>query len=161
MDTFLVGSITQFSVDDKTMTLDVRAINALNGTVMYAGGHNVRYTGVLEVKVNREDIQAIAEDIYTAFPELGGPGTKIISMSGDNININLGEVDGAKVGMACLVIATGDTISDPGSGETLSQDIYVGEAYIVEVGEKVSKAIVADNPAAKPRPFLNDRVRFK
>lgn len=161
VDTFLVGSITQFSVDDKIMTLDVRAINAFNGTVMYAGGHEVRYTGVLEVKVNRDDIRAIAEDIYTAFPELGGPDTRIISMSGDSININLGQKDGAKVGMACLVIASGDTISDPGSGEALASDIYVGEAYVVEVGEKVSKAIVVDNPTAKPRPFLNDRIRFK
>ena len=161
VDTLLVGSITQFSVDDKVMTLDVRAINALNGTVMYAGGHKVRYTGVLEVKVDRDDIKKIAEDIYTAFPELGGPTTKIISMSGDTININLGSDQNAKVGMACLVVASGDTISDPTSGETLSQDIYVAEAYIVEVGEKVCKAVIAPNDKAKPRPFLNDRVRFK
>lgn len=163
VDTFLVGSITQFSVDEKIMTLDVRANNAENGTVMYAGGHDVHYTGVLEVKVDRDDIRRIAEDIYTAFPELGGPDTKIISMSGNAVNINLGEKDGAKVGMACLVIASGDTISDPGSGETLSQDIYVGEAYVVEVGEKVCKALIVDSADArtKSRPFLNDRIRFK
>jgi hypothetical protein len=161
VDTFLVGSITQFSVDEKIMTLDVRAINAFNGTVMYAGGHNVRYTGVLEVKVNRDDIKLIAEDIEAEFPELGDPSTQIISMSGDAININLGRDHGAKVGMACLVISSGDTISDPSSGESLAQEVYVGEAYIVEVQEKTSKAIVADNPVSKPRPFLHDRIRFK
>ena len=100
-------------------------------------------------------------DIESEFPLLGDPKTKVISMSGDNINVNLGSDQNAKVGMACLVIASGDTISDPGSGETLSQDIYVAEAYVVEVGEKVCKAVVDTNSVPKPRPFLNDRVRFK
>ncbi len=162
VDAFLVGSITRFSVDDKTMTLDVRAINAPNGTVMYAGDHDVKYTGVLEVKADRDDINNIALEVETAFPDLGDPATRIISLSGDSITVNLGKKDGAKVGMGALIIASGDTITDPSSGETLASDIYVGEAYIVEVGSKACKAIITNRDEEVPsRPKLHDRVGFK
>lgn len=143
VDTFLVGSITRFSVDDQTMTLDVRAINAYNGTVMYAGHHDVHYKGVLDVKADRKDIQSIADDIYKAFPVLGGSDSKIISLSGDDVSINLGENDGATVGMGALIISGGDTIRDPVSNAALNNEIYVGEAYVVEVTPNMCKAVVA------------------
>lgn len=164
VDAFLVGSITRFSVDDQTMTLDVRAINAYNGTVMYAGHHDVKYQGVLDVKAERKDIANIAEEIYTAFPKLGGSESRVISLSGDNITINLGEKDGAKVGMGALLVASGDTLKDPAHNTSLGHEIYVGEAYIVEVGEKTCKAIVAaKSPTSEEDPAvrLNDSVVFK
>jgi hypothetical protein len=166
VDAFLVGSITRFSVADKTMTLDVRAINAAQGTVMYAGHHDVHYEGVLDVKAQRSDIKNIAQEIETALPKLGGADTKVSSLSGNFITINLGEVNGAKVGMGALVISRGDTIKDPTTSQELGDEIVVGEAYIVEVMDKTSKAVlvpirVRDNLGEPPKVRLGDGVRFK
>lgn len=164
VDTFIVGAITRFSVEDKTMTLDVRAFNAYNGTVMYAGHHDVHYQGVLDVKAERKDIEAIAEALYRAFPKLGGIDSKVVSLSGEYVTINLGEKDGAKIGMGALVIAGGDTIKDPVSHETLAHEIYVGEVYIVEVKEKTSKAVITkpgSHSVEEPSVRLHDGIQFK
>ena len=173
VDAFLVGSITRFSTDNKTMTLDVRAMNAANGTVMYAGHHEVHYEGVLDVKTKREDISAMSTAVFKAFPTLGGPDIKVASVSGDTIRINVGEKDGVKTGMGILIASRGDTIRDPVSGGSLGDEIFVGEAYVVEVSEKAAKAsLVPVDPRGKPlsvdsqegRPpmvRLYDSVRFK
>jgi hypothetical protein len=162
VDAFLVGGITRFSVDDKTMTLDVRAINAYNGTVMFASHFDVHYSGVLDVKANREDVAKIAEAVYRAFPELGDPNVRVVSLSGRTVTINLGRQDGVKVGMGALIIARGDTLKDPVSGDELADEIYVGEVYVVEAGDKTSKAIIAQQAVeGTPSVKLNDAIRFK
>ncbi len=133
VDGFLVGSITRFSVEDKTMTLDIRAINAFNGVVMYAGHHDVKYQGTLDVKAQRADIGSIADEIYKGFPELGSPGIRVISISGETVTINVGKDDGVIVGMGGLVIARGDTLKDPITHKELADEIYVGEVFVIEV----------------------------
>lgn len=165
LDARLVGSITRFSVDDHLMTLDVRAFNAYNGTVMFAGHFDVHYSGVLDVKADRKDIARISEALYAAFPLLGDPNIRIASVSGETVTINLGEKDGVKTGMGALVTASGDTLKDPVTGEELADAIYVGEVYVVEVSPKSSKAVVAKTVSVKGRGRsaikLGDAVRFK
>lgn len=163
VDAFLVGSITKFSVNDKTMTLDVRAINAFNGTVMYAGNHSIHYKGVLDVEIEREDVSKVSNEIYVAFPKLDAPNLKVASLSGKMATINVGEADGAKVGMGILLLAHGDSLKDPETGEELGDEIYVGEAYIVEVSEKSCKAILVSTRPEDTATFvkLGDGIRFK
>lgn len=172
VDVLVVGSITRFSVEDKTMTIDVRAYNATFGTVMFAGHFDVHYSGVLDVKAERKDIVRIAEALYAAFPVLGGDlNVSVVGVSGGLITINLGEKDGVKTGMGALVVARGDTLVDPVSGEELANDVYVAEVYIIEVNPKTSKAQNITNASRGlsskggesrlPLIKLNDSVRFK
>lgn len=169
VDAFLVGSITRFSVDDKIMTLDVRAINAFNGTVMYAGHHDVRYEGVLDVKASRQDIAEIATRIYMAFPVLAGPDIKVISLSGNNVTVNVGAGDEVKDGLGLLVYAAGDTLRDPITREELGDQICVGEGYVVEVKQKSSMAVLnlyerdsnGNVRERSTRVKIGDTVRFK
>ncbi len=161
VDAFLVGSVTRNSESDHTLTLDVRAINAENGTVMYAGNFNIRYSGDRDVKVNRDDITKIAEDLLLAFPPwTPNPDIKIVSKSGANISINLGQEGGARIGMGVLIVAEGETLlRDPVSGENLGNEVFVGEAYVYEVAEKTCKARIAENSQGIVK--LGDFVRFK
>ena len=169
VDAFLVGSITRFSNEDKTMTLDLRIINASGGvsdsagTVLYAGHHDVAYEGILDVRASRGDVTSVARKIQLAFPELGGQRAKVISRSGNLARINLGSRDGVKVGMGALVIAQGDTLKDPVTKEELSDEVYVGEVYVVQVSENDCAAMVfaagVDEKTEKVK--INDSVRFK
>lgn len=171
VDSFIIGSITRFSADDKLMTVDVRVINAPNGTVMYAGPHEVRYEGVLDVKANRDDLDKISEAIFSAFPVLSEKGAKVTSISGTTITINVGSAQGAKIGMGCLIIGRGDTIRDPLDVSELDNQIFVGEAYMVEVSGKSSKAVVQTVQSldgvketiarSKAEIRIGDGVRFK
>ena len=178
LDALLVGSITRFSVEEKVMTLDVRVYNAFNGTVMFASAFDVRYVGVIDAKADRKDIVRVAEAVYAAFPVLGDVTVRVAGMSGNIVTINLGEKDGVKAGMGALVIARGDTLKDPVTREELGDAIYVGETYVIEVGQKSSKLLAvpivkmfpgqggaADEAAARtardPVIKLNDSIRFK
>lgn len=163
VDALIVGSITRFSVEDKAMTLDVRAYNAPNGTVMFAGHFDVHYSGVLDVKAERKDMSKIAEAVYEAFPVLGGINVRVAGVSGPIVTINLGEKDGVKVGLGALVIARGDTLLDPVTKEDLGDVIYVGEMYIIEVGPKSCKGLVVQDRETRRDPVvrLNDSIRFK
>lgn len=161
LDVLLVGSITRFSVEDKTMTIDVRVYNAVNGTVMFAGHFDVHYSGVLDVKAERKDISKMAEAIYSAFPVLGDVNVRVAGVSGGMVTVNLGEKDGVKLGMGALVVAGGDTLTDPVTKEELTDAVYVGEIYVVEVDPKTSKAIVDAPQQHMPVIKLNDLVRFK
>jgi hypothetical protein len=160
------------------MTLDVRVYNAFNGTVMFASAFDVRYVGVIDAKADRKDIVRVAEAVYAAFPVLGDVTVRVAGMSGNIVTINLGEKDGVKAGMGALVIARGDTLKDPVTREELGDAIYVGETYVIEVGQKSSKLLAvpivkmfpgqggaADEAAARtardPVIKLNDSIRFK
>jgi len=63
--------------------------------------------------------------------------------------------------MGALVISRGDTIKDPSSGQELGDEIMVAEAYIVEVQDRTSKAILVPVRNQIPRVVLGDSIRFK
>jgi hypothetical protein len=138
VDAFIQGNITRFSEEDRVMTLDVRVVNAYNGVVMYVGKHDVHYKKEQNVTTDIKDIQAIANAIHKAFPVLVASDMKVVSLSAEDISINLGARDGVKVGKGILVVADRDVIDNPSNFER-----YIGEGYIVEVMPDISKAIVA------------------
>ncbi len=143
VDAFIQGNITRFSEKGRVMAIDVRVVNAYNGAVMYAGHHDVHYKKEQNVTADIKDIQAIANAIHKAFPVLVASKGKIISLSGEDISINLGENDGVKVGMGVLIVAERDVVDNPSSHAGSSPERYIGEGYIVEVMPDASKGIVA------------------
>ncbi|OVE75584.1 hypothetical protein BVX97_04140 [bacterium E08(2017)] len=143
VDMFVVGSINRISAEDNLLALDVSVINAVNGAVMYAGHHKVNFSGVLNAKAQRMDIAAIAHKIIDAFPMNSSRTGKIIGLTGDSIVINLNETDGARVGMGLLIMAESDSVRDPVTKTSMTPDVYIGEAYIIEVGKVSCKAELA------------------
>jgi len=158
VDAFLVGSITHFSSESQVMTIEIRVINAWNGTIMYASPHDVHYT-TGDGSAARDDLTRIAESLLTTFPTLSGPEVKVISLSGKTIMINVGEKDGMKSGMGVLIVAHGDMVKDPVTGERLTDEVMVGEAYVVNVMPKTCQAALMDAPP--PVVKIGDSVLVK
>lgn len=157
IDGEIIGSITRFSPNDKQMTIDLRLISSQSGAVMFATQHTLRYTGILDVKVERDDITALCDQIKNAIPVL--PDARIASKNGDEIVINAGDLTGVKKGMALLVYATGDTLRDPGTGDDLTSRIIVGEAHVTAVEERISRATLLRRRQQNVRQ--GDLVHFK
>jgi len=155
-DGILQGSITRFSPESKTMTLDVRVNNVASDAVMFAKSMNVGYSGIMDVEVNRVHLDVLAQELASAFPDLDEG--RIISVGESALTINLGERDGVVKGMTAFVETGGDIIKDPETGEVLSSDVYVAEVYVVGVEKKTSKAIVS-RKSADPR--VGDIIKFK
>ncbi len=160
LDALVVGSITHFNTADKTMRLNVNVMNP-QFTTMAAKTFEVRYTGTINVDVERDGIDRIAEWLERAFPKLSD-GT-VMARSGENVSLNLGSEDGVQVGMGLLISSHGDIVRDPATGDFLGSDIYVGEAYVVAVDAKKSEARLEPRKlgGAVPEVIVGDKVEFK
>ena len=166
LDGLVVGSITHFNTAQKTMTLNINVMNPFGTTMTAQSFEDIRYTGSINVDANRDDIVKIAEWIDRKFPKL--EDGSILSLSSNRITINLGSKDGVQVGMWVLVAARGDDIKDPTSGELLSSNIYVAEAWVVAVNPGTCEALLAtvsdrntNLKSRRPRVKVGDKVVFK
>ena len=155
-DGILQGSITRFSPESKTMTLDIRVNNVLSDAVMFAKSMNVGYSGIMDVEVNRDHLDVLAQQVSSAFPNLSEG--KVTSIGESAVTINMGEREGVVRGMTGFVVTAGDIMKDPDTGETLSSEVYVAEVYVAGVEPKTCKAIVS-RKSADVR--VGDIVKFK
>ena len=162
IDGMIIGSITRFSPQEHQMTVDIRLINAQSDAVMFAVQQTLQYQGVLDVKVDRADIDRLSKQIAIAIPKVDD--AHIVAKNGDEVTINIGEetaglckamVDDAPVsepkprkrcppkkGMAAFVIATGDSLADPGTGDVLASNYIIAEVYITAVEGRITRGHV-------------------
>lgn len=171
LDGLVVGSITNFTPADKTMTLNVNVMNPF-GTTLAARSFQAKYTGTINVQAGREDVDTIAQWIERAFPKLQS-GLVIARPSADRITVNLGSESGVTPGMGLLIAARGNIIKDPNTGEVLGSDIYIGEAYVIAVQDAKCTARLApievvvnangrqQATTLVPQVNVNDKVVFK
>src|SRR5262249_32094942 len=159
IDGVIQGSITRFSPQSKEMTIDIRLINAQSSAVMFADQQTLRYTGVLDVKVERVDIQTLSVKIANAVPVLRD--ARVVARNGDEVVVNVGEESNVKKGMAALVIATGNSLIDPASGDALTSRYIVAEVYITAVEPKISRAQVVRDTKEPGAIRPGDLMRFK
>jgi len=131
LDALVVGAITRFNPDQKTMTVDVRVMVALNGRVLDADSYEVKYAGILNPRADRDDVERIADRIEKAIPTPAGG--RVLSRSGERITIDRGAEDGVKRGLGVLIVARGDTVFDTETGDPIGSKIYIGEAYVIAV----------------------------
>jgi len=144
IDGMIVGSITRFSPQDHKMTIDIRLINAYSAAVMHASRQEVSYRGTLDVEVDGADVEKLAQGVREAIPDKDAiTGARIQSVNSDEVVITAGEDKNVKKGMAALIYASGDSISDPVSGEQLSDRAIIAEVYITAVEPKLSRAIIS------------------
>ncbi|HEX9577375.1 MAG TPA: hypothetical protein VF993_06460 [Myxococcales bacterium] len=164
IDGEILGSITRFSPADRTMIIDVRLINGRSSAVMFAREQPIHYKGVLDVQVERKDLQELAKLIKDAVPE-DVPEARIAAKNGDELVISAGSNLGIIKGMTAFVVASGDTIEHPESGETLSSRSLIAEVYVTAVEKQICRAQIArPRPDEERKGFyiqVNDLVRFK
>ena len=158
IDGVIVGSITRFSPQTKELTVDIRVINAQSTQVMFAVQHTVHYTGVLDVKVDRDDITTLSTKVAQSIPKV--TDARIAATNGSEIVISVGEEQNVKKGMAIFVVAAGDTLEDPTTGDALSSRYIIAEAYVTAVEPRITHAQVFHiNAGSWVRP--GDLVHFK
>ena len=158
IDGVIVGSITRFSPQTKELTIDIRVINAQSEGVMFAVQHTVHYTGVLDVRVDRDDITALSTKVAQSIPRVAD--ARVAAINGTELIISVGEEQGVKKGMALFVIASGDTLEDPSSGDALSSRYIIAEAYVNAVEPRITHAVVY-RPKAGSWVRPGDLVHFK
>jgi hypothetical protein len=158
IDGVIVGSITRFSPQSKELTIDIRVINAQSTAVMFAVQHTVHYTGVLDVRVDRDDITALSTKVAQSIPKV--PDARVAAINGSELIISVGEEQGVKKGMAIFVVATGDTLEDPATGDALSSRYIIAEAYVNAVEPRITHALVF-RPVTGSWVRPGDLVHFK
>jgi hypothetical protein len=159
IDGVIQGSITRFSPQSREMTIDIRLINAQSSAVMFAAQQTLHYTGVLDVKVERADIESLSRTITAAVPVL--KDARVAARNGDEVVVNVGEKSGVKKGMAALVIATGNSLIDPASGDALTSRYIVAEVYVTAVEPDISRAQVVRDTKEPGAIKPGDLMRFK
>lgn len=159
IDGIIVGSITRFSPQAKELTVDIRVINAQSTAVMSAVQQTVHYTGVLDVKVEREDVRGLSTKIAEAIPRV--PDARIAATNGKELVINVGEEQHVKKGMAIFVVAAGDTLEDPATGDALSSRYIIAEAYVTAVEPRITHAQIYHMNEGSSWVRPGDLVHFK
>jgi hypothetical protein len=158
IDGKIVGSITRFSPQNRELTVDIRVINAQSDAVMFAVQQTLHYTGVLDVKVERDDIKAVATKVAAGVPRI--QDARVAVRNGSEIVVNIGEDSNVKKGMAAFIIGTGDSLEDPASGDVLTSRYIIGEAYVTAVEQKISHAVIfRPHEGGEIRP--GDLIHFK
>lgn len=157
VDGMLQGAITQIRPADKIIVCDIRVTNRFTNAVMYANSAEFRYTGALDVLVNRDDVNLLSTDIADSFPKLDErQDVRVLDISGNRVTISAGADQRLKTGMTALVYTKGDLTRDMDSGEVLSSFYYVGQVSIVSVLDRVAKAQIDAG-----QPLVGDTVIFK
>jgi hypothetical protein len=158
IDGVLMGSITRFSPQAQEMTVDIRLINAHSQAVMFAREQTLRYTGVLDVKVERQDLKTLAQQIAQAIPKLSD--VRVAATNGAEAVLNVGEAQMVRKGMSAFVIATGDTLEDPVSGDVLVSRYIIAEGFVNAVEPSVTHLrLLPGRGERSVRP--GDLVHFK
>lgn len=93
------------------------------------------------------------------------PGTKppevkknyVIKIDGDDIYVDMGNLDGVKAGMTLLVYKTGISITHPVTGEKISGTVFLGPLNVKEVSDQFSIA----NPTAETKGKVQNGYEVK
>ncbi len=141
VDGMLQGAITQIRGDDKKIVCDIRVTNHRTNAIMFAKSAEFRYSGTIDVVLNRNDITQFAKQIANAFPTLTErQPAKVISVSGKNVTISVGVNKGIKTGMTALVYTQGDLTRDLDSEEVLNSVSYLAQISVISPLDRISKA---------------------
>jgi len=81
----------------------------------------------------------------------------VIKVDGDDIYVDMGNLDGVKAGMALLVYKTGITITHPVTGEKISGSVFLGVLSVKEVSDQFSIA----NPEAEIKSKVQNGYEVK
>ena len=157
-DGLLQGAITQIRPSDKVIICDIRVINRKTHAVMYAKSAEMRFTGSLEVQMNRDDINRLSQEIADSFPKMDErQPVKILDISSDTVTISVGTDRGIKSGMAALVYSGGDLTRDLDTSEVLSSVTYLAQVNVTSVLDRMSKATIESGGGLR----VGDLVTFK
>jgi hypothetical protein len=179
VDALLQGAITQFrtgeTAAEKRIVCDIR-ITDKESAVMFAKSANFRYTGKLDVNLNRDDMSSLAAEIAKRFPLIGEDKEfKVVSVSGREATLNIGADTGIMRGMIALFVAPGDLVRDTGTGEVLRSTKFIADAYVLSVEERMTRVRIlkiweegqldkqgrAVFQMRMPQVRVDDRVKFK
>lgn len=90
-------------------------------------------------KCFQKNLAAISQQFVDRVNQLSPLEAYVASIDGNRVSINVGEAAGAKVGQEYLVLAEGNAIKDPVTGETLSvQTTKVARLLVTAVEPKLS-----------------------
>lgn len=98
--------------------------------------------------LDREKIRNLCQGlVYKLCRDLPVIEGQVARVKGRELTINRGEHHGLKNGMP-LILFQEETVLDPETGETLGVDRHqTATAYIKDIGEKLSHAVLTDDPA--------------
>ena len=83
----------------------------------------------------------------------------VIKIDGDDIYVDIGNLDGARTGMILLVYKTGITITHPITGEKISGSVFLGQLNVKEVSDQFS--IVNPEAEIKGKVQNGYEVKFR
>lgn len=159
VDTEIRGSITSFSPRSREINVDIRVVNATTHSVISAFEAILKYSGDIDVRLDRGDVQAVADRIAKALPKLDE--ARVNSLNDRELILNMGESAGVRKGLSFFIIAGGDQMVDVGNkGNTLADDYIIAEGYVTSVEAKLSHAVTNRYPTGN-WIVRGDKVRFK
>ena len=163
-DGLLQGAITQIRTDDKIIVLDIRVTNRFTNAVIYANSAELRYTGAIDIQLDRRDVSTLSRQIADAFPKADErEPIKIAKIDGEIVTLTGGIDRDVKVGMSALVQAQMDLTRDPDTGDVLQSHTFIGQLSVFSVEDRVSKARIHPDPTTTlmPEVRVGDAVLFK
>jgi len=155
IDGVISGAITRISGNEKEVVVELRLLGR-NKAVMYADHHTMAFEGRRVMEVNRDDVASLAQAISAAIPAV--KPARIVSKSGQRINLDAGADEGLIAGMMGYVQAPLDLITDPDTGEIPRPTfVIVGEVVVDQVSKNSSIGRILAGEDIRP----GDTVQFK
>lgn len=166
-DALIFGDIMRIDPSDKTFIVNIKAVHARTGYILYAASERLKYRMLRSSADSRgttadipyKEIVYLANRIASAFSrEIEG---RIIHIKGKYVSVNLGAEQGIRKGMEALVLGKGREVVDRFSKEkeVLDSSIYTGEIVFERVKERVSEARILGKGRISIR--IGDIVKLK
>jgi len=161
-DGILQGAITQIRPQEQVIVCDLRVTNTFSEQVVFATSAEIRYTGTLDIRLDRDDVTRLTTQIADSFPRADErEPIRIAQISGQDVTLAGGADRSVRAGMVGLVMASSDLTRDPDSGEVLQSHMYVGRLSVRSVEERTSVAQVHAEASFSPDVRVGDIIIFK
>ncbi len=151
VDAVIVGSVTRSS---NALSIDARLIDTETAAIMTAKD---AYSDQISLQNVSQMINTLAEKIKAEIPILNG---YVISVSGNEVTLDIGRSNGLKKGMKCHIYREGAPIVHPVSGKVIAREIdEICEVQVTEIFDVYSTGKIIQTKDGSPK--VRDKIVTK